>query len=203
MHEATPTPSHESRSLALLLRDPATRIAALAAHLDALSPGVRIAECRALDKAAMRRLWDAAADAPPLTLDDLVPPGADEGVTVRFAGKNSLPTLTHFEKHFARHRGDVVGINVQAMTPLTGPGYYTARAAGVDHPAEVLFDYTRVPRDAPPGWPAPKSNSAGISFLVFRNLHDYNRKVSRDVVIGSATRMGAPMDSYYVLARMP
>src|SRR5438128_9336459 len=110
-----------STALLDLLRDPASRIGGVAAHLEALDAGERIEQCRALDGAAQRRLWDMAADGPPLTLEDLVPASLAEGVTVRFAGRNSLPAFTLFEKHFTRHRGDIVGMNVQTMSPLTGP----------------------------------------------------------------------------------
>ena len=44
-------------------------------------------------------------------------------------------------------------------------------------------------------------NSGGLSRLVYHNLHDYLRRVSKDVVIGEATRMDKPMDSYFLISR--
>ena len=49
--------------------------------------------------------------------------------------------------------------------------------------------------------PAIKPNSAGFSRFVYHNLRDYLRRVSRDVVIGEATRMDKPMNSYFMLSR--
>ncbi|HZS37047.1 MAG TPA: hypothetical protein VFF06_09475, partial [Polyangia bacterium] len=72
---------------------------------------------------------------------------------------------------------------------------------------ELLFDYTRVPQAAPAGWPPIKPNEAGLSRFVYKNLHDFCRRVSRDVIIGSATRVDEKgveqdLDSYFVLARV-
>ncbi|HEY7958309.1 MAG: hypothetical protein ACHQ17_06945 [Polyangia bacterium] len=173
---------------------------ALAAHLDALDPAARVREVEALSGATQKRLWEACAGAPAFTLDDLVPPSVGEGQTVIYAGKNSLAAFTHFEKRFQRRGGEIVGYNHQPMSFVTGPGYFTVVQSPED-PRELLFDYTRVPAEAPPGWPPVKSNRAGLSRFVYRDLHDFNRRVSRDVTIGSATRLGKVMDSYFVLAR--
>jgi hypothetical protein len=192
-------------TLDALLAAPDVDATRLATHLDALPPDERIHQCQALGKAAQRRLWDAAAAGEPLTIDFFVPAGTPAGTTVRFAGRNSLPMFTLFEKRFARAGDSIIGFNFQTMSFVTGPGYFTLRPAGDTAPKEVLFDYTAVPppESAPAGWPPVRSNAAGLSRLVYNNLHDYNRRVSRDVVIGSATRLGKPMDSYYVLVRIP
>ncbi len=185
-------------TLADLLDSSEAKLAAIEAHLDALDAGARIAECRALGRKQLTRLWELAA--PSLALDDLVPAAAMEGEKVEFAGKNSLPVFTHFEKHFTRHGGAIVGINVGATAFATGPGYFTCDTTS-ERPGEVRFDYTRVPSSAPQGWPVPRSNASGLSYFVYRDMHDYNRRVSKDVVIGAATRLGTPIDAYYVLAR--
>jgi hypothetical protein len=184
-----------SSTFADLLRGQPTQ-AELAAHLDALDAAERVRQCRALDGAAQRRLWAACAGAPAFTLDDLVP-GAGP---VTWAGKNSLPTFSWFEKRFARQGGAVIGYNHQAMRWLTGPGYFTV-VSSPSEPKELLFDYTRVPAEAPAGWPPIKPNTRGFSFFVYRNMQDFCRRVSGDVIIGSATRLGKPIDSYFVLAR--
>ncbi len=171
---------------------------AIERHLDGLDPVARIRECRALSGAELAKLFALAESAGPLRADDLV----SDGKTVRYAGKNSLPALRYFEKHFARCAGQVVGINVQTMSFATGPGYFTCTGPVEGRSNELLFDYTQVPPSGPEGWPAPRSNSQWISRFVFHNLHDHNRRVSREVVIGSATKLGKPMNQYYILARL-
>ena len=200
MTEATMT-SAAGTSLAALVTSSEVSREALAAHLDALSPTERVAECRALTGRQMKRLYDLAAGST-LLPEDFVSTSLAPGVTVRYAGKNSLPLFAIFEKHFARHEGEVVGMNLHAMTWATGPGYFVLHPAP-ERPGEVLFDYNQVPASAPPGWPVPRGNAGGISRFVFKDLHDFNRKVSRDVIIGSAWRRDRPMNSYYIIARMP
>src|SRR5207302_8830656 len=104
--------------------------------------------------------------------------------------------------------GAVVGYNHQSMSWFTGPGYFTVVPAMGERAGELLFDYTRVPQCTPQGddddddgWPPVKPNSSGLSKLVYGNLNDFCRRVSRDVIIGSATRFGKDIDSYFVLAR--
>jgi hypothetical protein len=129
-----------------------------------------------------------------------VPP--DHSGHVILAGKNSLPMFTWFEKRFARVGGNVIGYNHQTMSWITGPGFFTCvPAPQPERKKEVLIDYTQVPAEKLPEWPAIKSNSGGFSRLVYHNLHDFLRRVSRDVVIGEATRMGKPMNSYFMISR--
>jgi hypothetical protein len=179
----------------------------LAAHLDALDSAERVRQCRALSGKAQKRLWQVCADASAFALDDLIPSAIADGQTVIYAGKNSLAMFTHFEKRFVRQGGAVVGYNHQSMSFVTGPGYFTVtQAPAKERARELLFDYTRVPPTAPSGWPAIKPNESGLSRFVYKNLHDFCRRVSRDVIIGSATRVDAQgaeqdMDSYFVLAR--
>jgi hypothetical protein len=152
-----------------------------------------------------RRLWDICADAPAFTLEDLIP--STETGTVRWAGKNSLALFTHFEKRFARQTNGtaqvVVGYNFNpGIAWFTGPGYFTTVQAP-DRPREILFDYTRVPSTAPQddGWPPVKDNTRGSAKLVYGGMHDFCRRVSSTVIIGAATRLGKPIDAYFVLAR--
>ncbi len=183
-----------------LLARPDCTQALLAAHLDALDAETRVAQCRSLGKKQLRRLWEVCADAPAFGLEDLIP--ATEAGTVRWAGKNSLPLFTHFETRFARQGGEVVGYNFQpGLAWFTGPGYFTTVAAP-ERPREILFDYTRVPATAPAGWPPVKPNSGGTGKLVYGNMHDFCRRVSQTVIIGAATRLGKPIDAYFVLARV-
>jgi hypothetical protein len=172
----------------------------LAAHLDALDTEERVRQCRALGKTQQRRLWEVCAEAAAFTLEDLIP--STETGTVRWAGKNSLALFTHFEKRFARQNGVVVGYNFNpGIAWFTGPGYFTTVQAP-ERPREILFDYTSTPTTGPSGWPPPKANTGGTAKLVYGNMHDFCRRVSSTVIIGAATRLGKPIDAYFVLARM-
>jgi hypothetical protein len=94
----------------------------------------------------------------------------------------------------------VVGYNHQTTSWFTGPGYFTL-VPSPHETRELRVDYTKVPSTTPPGWPAVKPNDRGLSNLIYKNLYDYLRFVSRDVAIGFATRLDKPMDSYFILAR--
>lgn len=177
--------------------DPAT----LEAYLDGIDAEARIREVRSLSRTALGMLYDRCESAPAANLDDFVPPSA-VGKTIIYAGLNNLPLFRLFEKRFTRTKsGAVVGFNFQTMSPFTGPGYFTTVMSG----KEILIDYTRVPsaEDVPADWPAVKPNNRGLSHFVYKNMHDYCRRVSRDVFIGHATRNGKSMPNYFVLARRP
>lgn len=200
MSTSAATLSNAATFAELLARDGVTQ-PDLAAHLDALDPDARARECRALSGKLQKRLWEVCAGAPAFTLEDLVPQSLGDKQVI-YAGKNSLAMFTHFEKRFVRQDGAVVGYNFQSMSWLTGPGYFTVVPAEGKRAGELLFDYTRVPSRAPEGWPPVKPNTAGLSKLVYKDLHDYCRRVSRDVIIGKATRKSEKeMENYFVLAR--
>jgi hypothetical protein len=184
-----------------LLDQPGTRLEDVQRHLAALDPEGRIKECRTLRKKQQARLFELAADTPALTPEDMVVTAAD-GAPVRWYGRNTLPAFTHFEKHFRRQNGRIIGFNFNppTVTFVAGPGYYTCRVDEA-RPRELLIDYTQVPEAAPADWPAVKQNSAGLSRLVYHEMHDYCRRVSDTVVIGAATRLGKPMGQYFVLCR--
>lgn len=190
------------KTLADLLRDANVTQPQLAAHLDALDTATRVQQIRALGKAAQKRLWEACANAPAFTNEQLVA-GVAPGTPVIWAGKNSLPLFTIFEKRFAKIGNDIIGYNHQSISWMTGPGYFSA-IPSPESAREVRIDYTKEPAattNLPAGWPPIKPNKAGLSRLIYANLYDYLRHVSKDVVIGYATRLGKPMDSYFVLAK--
>jgi hypothetical protein len=196
----------KQKTLSDLLRDASVTQPQLAAHLDGLDSAARVQQIRALDKAAQKRLWEACASAPAFTVEQLVA-GVAPGTPVIWAGKNSLPLFTVFEKRFASivvpGGTAVLGYNHQASSWMTGPGYFTA-IPSPESAKEVRIDYTKEPAattNVPAGWPAIKPNKAGLSRFIYNNLYDYLRYVSKDVCIGFATRLGKPMDSYFVLAR--
>src|SRR5688572_29872870 len=144
-----------------LLRTPDVTLAAIAERCDALDPEARGHECRELGEKELSRLYDVAAAGGPATIEELMA-GAKDGDVLRYLGKNSLlAPISHFEKHFRRFEGEVVGINVGKawMSFFGGPGYFTCvdRLDG-EHERELLFDYTRVPASTPPGWPKVKPN---------------------------------------------
>ncbi len=145
-------------------------------------------------------LYERCASAPPLRLADFVPDSVPVGKTIICAGLNNLPMFRTFEKRLVRTpSGQVFGFNFQSMSFITGPGYFAITESG----NELLFDYTKVPSqsDVPADWPKVVPNDSGLSNFVYKDLHDFCRRVSRDVLIGHATRRGESMPQYFVLAR--
>jgi hypothetical protein len=191
----------ESRSLADLLRTPGVNSASLSAYLDSLDEAARVREVRTLGGSLQKKLWNACADAPAVTLDEFVPASLGEGQMIVYSGKNSLPVFSLFEKRFARFGGAVIGYNHGPTEGLIGPGFFTVTQGTGEHARELLFNYDEVPAKAPEGWPMPRSNMRGVSRLVFGKLHDYVRRVATGVVIGIGTRQGKPMNAFFVLAR--
>ena len=58
-----------------------------------------------------------------------------------------------------------------------------------------------IPAAHPPGWPEIRPNSRGLSRFIYNNMVDYMRRVAKDVFIGTATRNGSEMGSYFMLVR--
>ncbi|MCA9506641.1 MAG: hypothetical protein KC616_26375, partial [Myxococcales bacterium] len=194
------------------IAEDAGRPAEIARFLDGLSHADRVLAIRDLRRADQRRLYEAVDGFAAVALADLVPPSTPDVVPVRHYGKNTLPAFTHFEKRFARGRGDdaakpaeLYGFNFQSMSPVTGPGYFVA----VDNPErkgrEVWVDYRRVPDAAttplPEGWPPVRSNERGLSVLVYGHMVDTLRRVSEHVTIGSAAKNGKDIGSWFALCR--
>src|SRR5437870_2697828 len=96
-----------------LLDSLATKLPAIQSHLSSLDGPERVRQCRALNKRRQSRLYELAAEGGPLAPEDLLRPAADgrPGEPIRWYGKNSLPVFSHFEKHFVRQDGEVVGFN--------------------------------------------------------------------------------------------
>lgn len=187
-------------SLAGLIQEGADA-AALAAYLDGLDPQARVDDVQRVPGKLMPALWERCAGRR-LTLQDMVPEGTPTGQQVIFAGRNDLLMFRLFEKRFARTSdGAVIGYNEQTMRAFTGPGFFTVLPAG----EEIVIDYTQVPeaKDVPEIWPAVKPNARGLSHFVYKDMQDYCRRVSRDVVIGHATKHGESIGHYFVLARRP
>ena len=66
----------------------------------------------------------------------------------------------------------------------------------------MIVDYTQLPDAAPQGWPEIRSNERGLSRFVYGFMLDRMRRVSRHVTIGSASRRGREMGSYFVMSRL-
>lgn len=186
-------------TLADLLRRANLSIAEIAAHLDALSPEARAEQIKAMSGAMQRRLWELAAESPPLTMEDMLPSGQSEA---RWIGKNSLFAFTSVDKRCYRENGAVVGYNqIDALGMwFAGPGYFTMVPAP-DQPKELIVDYTKLPTSAPAGWPKIAPNDKGTHTLVYGYLNDYCRKVSDGVFIGVGTRRGKNLGVYFTVAR--
>ncbi len=192
--------------LEALIRDPAVKPLAIAEQLDALPAALRTAAVHALSRGAQRALYEKVRDFAPVELRELVPPDRRDLETVRHLGRNTLPAFRRFEKRFCRLPGTpagkpdrLAGFNFQALSGLTGPGYFIAYA-DPERP-EVLVDYRRLPTVRPADWPAIRGNESGLARFVYGFMVDRLRRVSRDVTIGSAARNGRELGSYFVLSR--
>ena len=180
--------------------------AKIAALFDGLNAELRTALVRKLGRAEQRALYRKVEGFAPVALVDLVPPNRRDLEEVRHLGLNTLPAFRVFEKRFCRLPGEdatapsaLAGYNFQTMSPITGPGYFVA----VDDPdhREVLVDYRRLPASKPADWPRIRSNERGLARFVYGFMVDRLRRVSEHVTIGSATRKGREMGSYFALTR--
>lgn len=178
----------------------------IARFLDALEPRQRVEAIRSLGRSEQRKLYQAVDGFLPVRLHEIVPPAVGDLVTVRHHGRNTLPAFTHFEKRFCRPSGadprkpgELYGFNFQAMSRVTGPGYFVAR----EDPSrpEVWVDYNEVPPEHPEGWPEIRRNEVGLSRFVYGFMIDTLRRVSEHVTIGSAARRGKDMGSWFILCR--
>jgi len=174
-------------------------------YLEELGHDSRLAALRSLRPGHLRRMYDAVEGMWKLDLSHFVPPTHAAFRTVHHHGKNSLPAFTTFQKWFcqpAKDSDELWGLNDQALSPVTGPGYFVARQA-TDGRDEVDFDYLEVPPEAPAGWPPVQANEAGLNLsrFVYGGMVDRVRKVSDQVSIGRAFKGSKPMRAWFVLCR--
>jgi hypothetical protein len=189
-----------------------TSIDAIAAYLDGLGAAERLAETRTLGRKDQRRLYEKAASARPLTLDDFVPAGTAARVEVIHDGKNTLPLpggLKLFQKRFCRPEGGgarLFGYNQSPFVSTIGPGFFvaipTAGNAAWEPRGAVVIDYFQVP-DGPvaDGWPKVVPNTKGLQVFVYNKTRDFMRRVSAHVSIGAAYKVEKALDHYFVLCR--
>lgn len=201
-------------SLKEMLQDEAVGIEAIAAHLDALGMEQRVEALFALGRSGQRRLYERAAAAAPLTLDDFVPSGTAPLVPVHHRGQNTLPLLPRlrlFEKRFCRPADGsarLFGYNESPFKSTVGPGFFVALATA--HNAQwhdrgaVVVDYFQVPDgEVAPGWPKVIPNTRGLQYFVYNGTRDFMRRVSEGVSIGAAYKGERKLDHYFVLVRQP
>ena len=208
-HEASADPAAVAAArteVERVIYDPGIRLAVLADLFDGLTPEIRLGVVRRLGRKTQRRLYEKAEGQSALSLVDLVPPERAALEEVRHLGLNTLPAFRVFEKRFCRlpgedpaHPGALAGYNFQTMRPVTGPGYFMAYDA--PETGEVLIDYRRLPDQTPPGWPSVRSNERGLARFVYGFMVDRLRRVSDHVTIGSASRDGRDLGSWFVLTR--
>ncbi|MFA6033147.1 MAG: hypothetical protein WC889_09635 [Myxococcota bacterium] len=183
-----------------LIMDSGVKMQAVSDLLDGLPHDERVAAVRSLCKKQLSALWTKADLFGELTLDFYVPAATPPMTEVRHFGKNSLPMFTIFEKRFFRlNDTEIGGANFNDISWLTGPGYYVA--AEDKNRKELVIDYRKYPDTKPEGWPKIKSNTSGISTLVYGNMVDITRRVSAHVSIGSATNGGKDMGAWFMLCR--
>lgn len=178
----------------------------IAALFDGLSADQRTDLVRRLGRREQRDLYRKVEGYAPVGLADLVPPERADLEEVRHFGLNTLPAFRVFEKRFCRLPGTeaanpdrLAGYNFQTMAFVTGPGYFVA--VEDENTREVLVDYHRLPETHPESWPTVRSNERGLSRFVYGFMVDRLRRVSEHVTIGSASRKGKEMGSYFALTR--
>ena len=189
-------------TLANLLDKAGITLPEITEHLESLPHPVRIAQTVEINKRQQMKLWLVAENSGhALDMTYVVPEKAKPFEFFPFEGKNSLPLFTRFQKVFYRlPDSSCGGYNNQPMAWLTGPGYYVA-GISPKNPQEIEVDYMRVPDQKPAGWPAIVPNR-GWWGMVYGGTKDYLRWVSKDVVIGRATKGGVePMPNWFVLCR--
>jgi hypothetical protein len=199
-------------SLGDLLRDDGASLSAVAAYLDGLTGGERLAETRTLSRSQQRRLYRAAEHAAPLSLADFVPAGTAARVPVVHDGRNTLPLpgfLKLFQKRFARPEGGgerLFGYNQSPFLSTIGPGFFvavpTAGRPAWEARGAVVIDYFQIPDGAvPEGWPEVVPNTRGLQVFVYHRTRDFMRRVSAHVTIGAAYKEEKALDHYFVLCR--
>ena len=187
-------------------------IDAIGAYLDGLSAAERLAETRTLGRADQRRLYEKAASAAPLTLDDFVPAGTPPRTQIIHDGRNTLPlpaSLRLFQKRFCRPEsgeGRLFGYNQSPFLRTVGPGFFVAVPTAGNPTWEkrgaIVIDYFQVP-DGPvvEGWPKVVPNTKGLQVFVYDKTRDFMRRVSKHVTVGTAYKVEKALDHYFMLCR--
>jgi hypothetical protein len=171
-----------------------TDLMTLSAALDAASHEDRFNWMGGLSKKELRTLYTMAEGALPLSVSHFH--GASDEVVIHH-GQNSLAAFNSFQKRCLIQGDTVQGYNHQALAWLTGPGHFVLQDDG----DEVLFDYTVMPADSHHEFPPLKSNTQGLSTLVYGHMVDRVRRVSKHCVIGTAFKKNKPAGAWFMLLR--
>ena len=154
----------------------------------------RINWMRGLNSKELEAMYVLAHAGPRLGLEHF---HAEPGDVVIHHGQNSLLAFNGFQKRVVDNGGILQGYNHQALSWITGPGHFTLRQDG----DEVLFDYTAEPTTTFGEFPPLKSNTSGLSTLVYGHMVDRVRRVSDHCVIGAAFKKGKAMGAWFMLIR--
>ena len=171
-----------------------SQIQTLTDALNQCSHEERLNWMRGLSSKELQAMYVLSEGAHPLPLEHF---HSEEGKVIIHHGQNSLPAFNSFQKRVVQNRGQLQGYNHQTLGWLTGPGHFTLRQDG----DEVLFDYTAEPDLAFSDFPPIKSNTAGLSTLVYGHMVDRVRRVSDHGVIGAAFKKGKAMKAWFMLIR--
>ncbi len=175
-----------------------TDIAELEKSLNEADHATRLSWMRDLGKKDMDALYEMAEgrDVPPEYFLD------SEGGPLTFDGRNSLPAFSNFQKAFARHQERIQGWNVNGgiVRWFGGPGHFQVRKAD-NWEGQLIFDYVWECTSAPQNFPTPESNLKMPYRLVYGNMEDVVRRVSKDVIISKAYRKGKPEGAFFSLCR--
>ena len=202
-----PLMAQPEATLKELVTRPLPDTAEIAAFLDGLPLGDRIAAVRGLHGSTLQgALWHAVVGAPRVSTDEMVPPDYPAKRPVIFHGKNSLPAFTEFQKICFRPADSdggpmAWGYNETKIRGWIGAGYYVLHDTPAAQLGGAAFDYTQLPRSTLPAWPEVRTNMAGISRFIYGNMLDYMRRVADEVYIGAAVRGGREMNSYFIVVR--
>lgn len=196
-------------SLSYLLSQSGASMEEIGAYLDGLTHGHRLHEVRLLGAKTQTLLYQRARANEPLTLDHFVPSHVPAGQEVIHHGKNSLPVLTTFQKRFCRpanRANQLYGYNEGITRPVVGPGFFVAHPTSDDprwpERGAVVIDYFLIPDGPfPAGWPKLRPNSQGLQRVVYYQMRDFMRRVSKHVSVGKAYKDENPMSAYFVLCR--
>ena len=169
-------------------------LAQLSTRLDQCSHDERIHWMRGLHSKELEAMYVLANDG--LTLD-VSHFHASQGEVVIHHGQNSLLAFNAFQKRVVDNDGTLQGYNHQTFGWITGPGHFTLRQDG----DEVLFDYTAEPSHAFAAFPPLRSNTSGMSTLVYGHMVDRVRRVSDHCVIGAAFKKGKAISAWFMLIR--
>ncbi len=159
---------------------------------------MRLAWARSLNGKEQYRLFDLAKDGPPLTAADMH--RGEREVVVHY-GRNGLALFNLFQKRCTVIEGQLGGYNHSEapkllrplVTAITGPGHYVFYDAP-DVPGEVWIDYRAIATAQHPDFPPLVDNESGLRQLVYGNMVDIMRRVSKHIIIGDSFK-NLPRDS--------